>query len=72
MKCEFLKNCPFFNCLTTVAVKALKEVYCRENPALCARLQVASAVGRENVPPDLTPNHNHLVQSIIEKVLSER
>lgn len=70
MNCELIKKCPFFNTLDSQAVKVLKEIYCIGNPAICARWQVAKAVGRENVPLDLTPNHDYRVQGIIESVLS--
>jgi hypothetical protein len=30
------------------------------------------AVGREQVPMNLAPNHNHLVQTIISAALSKR
>ena len=48
------------------AVQALKEVYCEGNPLICARRQVAMAIGRENIPRDLTPNHDYRVPGIIE------
>ncbi|MDD3276276.1 MAG: hypothetical protein PHP93_04410 [Kiritimatiellales bacterium] len=70
MKCELIEGCLFFNKLDSKAGTALKEVYCLNNPALCARRQVAMAIGREFIPSDLTPNHNHRVQGIIEQVLS--
>lgn len=66
MRCEFIDACPFFKTLDSEAVTALKEVYCHANPAICARRQVAMAVGTENVPPYLNPNHSHLVRETIE------
>ncbi len=72
MNCELLEKCPFFNTLNSTAVKLLKEVYCQGNPLICARRQVANAVGRERVPEDLSPNHDYRVQDIIEAVLSEQ
>jgi hypothetical protein len=67
MHCELLEGCPFFNALHQHAIDELKKVYCQNNPAICARRQVAMAVGREHVPLHLEPNHNHLVLGIIEK-----
>lgn len=71
MNCELLDECPFFNGLSSVAVNALKEVYCHGNPMICARRQLANAVGRNRVPVDLKPNHNHLVRDLIETILAE-
>lgn len=71
MKCEWLKECPFFNTLNCDATNALKEVYCHDNPTICARRHVAMAVGRNNVPADLAPNHQHRVQSLIDKAIGE-
>lgn len=72
MSCEFLKGCPFFNALHQHAIDELKKVYCENNPAICARRQVAMAVGRENVPLNLAPNHDHLVQGVIGSVLTKQ
>jgi hypothetical protein len=68
MRCEMVERCPFFHTMEMRAVNALKEVYCEGTPALCARLRVAQAVGRENVPLGLAPNHAHLVDDIIRAV----
>ncbi|MGE4488619.1 MAG: hypothetical protein AB7E95_03635 [Kiritimatiellales bacterium] len=68
MNCELIGNCPFYNRLDSQAVSALKEVYCCGNPQICARRQVALAVGSEHVPPDLNPNHDYWVQDIISKI----
>lgn len=72
MHCEFIKGCAFFNEMDSLAIRVLKEVYCEGNPPICARRQVAKAVGRENIPPDLMPNHDFRVHGIIEEVLSRR
>lgn len=72
MNCELLEQCPFFNTLSSLAANALKEVYCKGNPTLCARRQVAMAIGREKIPIDLYPNHDYRVQEIIESYLSEQ
>ena len=72
MHCELLAGCLFFNRLHQNAIDTLKGVYCLGNPELCARRQVALAVGREKIPLDLTPNHTHRVQAIIDDVLSGR
>ncbi len=72
MDCELLDQCPFYNTLSSQAVDVLKEVYCRGNPMVCARRQVAMAIGREKTPLDLAPNHDYRVQEIIEAFLSEQ
>ncbi|MEI7850741.1 MAG: hypothetical protein WCH86_02815 [Kiritimatiellales bacterium] len=72
MNCELLDGCLFFNGLHESAIDALKEVYCKGNPNICARRQVAMAVGREQIPLDLTPNHTHRVQAIVNDILSRR
>ncbi|MFA7256848.1 MAG: hypothetical protein WC047_04670 [Kiritimatiellales bacterium] len=75
MNCELLEGCAFFNTLNGIkpdAIVIFQEVYCNSTPALCARWQVARAVGRERVPPTLKPNETHLVQGIIDAVLSEQ
>jgi hypothetical protein len=71
MNCELLECCPFFNALHPRAIDELKTIYCRDNPSICARRQVAMAVGREQVPLDLAPNHTHRVQAIIDTALPE-
>lgn len=70
MDCEFIQGCPFFKGMGSRAVNALKEVYCQGNPSICARRQVAAAVGREQVPLDLCPNHDYRVQELIRKALT--
>ena len=70
MNCELIKGCVFFNTLDSKAINALKEIYCKGNPLLCARRQVANAIGRERIPQDLNPNHDYRVQGIIEASLS--
>jgi len=76
MECELLKGCVFFNMPENVtqphAIKVLKEVYCKGNYLLCARRQVVNAVGREHVPPELNPNHTHLVRDIITAALAKQ
>jgi hypothetical protein len=72
MVCELVKGCIFFNTLDSKAVDALKEIYCEGNPLLCARRQVANAIGRERIPKDLNPNHDYRVQGIIEANSSEQ
>jgi hypothetical protein len=72
MSCEFLKSCLFFNALHQHAIDELKKVYCENNPSICARRQVAMAVGLEHIPLNLAPNHNYLVQTVISDALSRR
>lgn len=66
MICEYIETCPFFQGVDSQAIRALKDVYCDNNPSICARKQVAMAIGRENVPDKLSPNHTHLVQGLID------
>lgn len=72
MHCELMEGCLFFNGLHRGSVDALKKIYCKSKPAICARQQVAMAVGREHVPLDLAPNHTHRVQEIIDDILSRQ
>lgn len=73
MKCEQLKWCTFFDTLEVGEnkhlVETLKHAYCNGNPMLCARRRIAKAIGRENVPANIQPDHMHLVQHIIEASL---
>lgn len=76
MSCELMDSCLFFNRthagLHPHSIAALKEVYCTGDHLLCARRQVAKAVGGEHVPQHLTPDRIHLVRDIIEDVLSKQ
>jgi len=53
MNCELLEGCTFFNTKEMGnrpdLIEALKDVYCRGNPLLCARRRVAISIGRERV-----------------------
>lgn len=58
MACEFTATCPFFNDRTNVRASTaalFKAKYCKDQYTECARYLVATAHGRENVPPDLGP-----------------
>lgn len=69
MKCELLDDCIFFSAQSQEGqpciIEKLKAVYCRGNPLLCARRRVALALGQKKVPPDLHPDHMHLVHDLI-------
>jgi hypothetical protein len=45
----------------------MKKTYCRTNNAECARWMVASARGKEAVPPDLFPNQTDRARAIISQ-----
>ncbi len=70
MDCGLLEECLFFNGTSSEAIAVLKEAYCKGNPLLCARRRIAIAVGHEWIPPELNPDHTHLVQDIIIAALS--
>lgn len=68
-ECECLSGCPFFNDRmkeqpATAAI--IKKKYCLggEN-GKCARYQVKTAIGKENVPGDLYPNQTDKVPIIL-------
>jgi len=57
--CASLPKCIFFNDMMASApatANMLKQRLCHGNFTQCARFMVASAMGREKVPPDLYPN----------------
>lgn len=57
--CEMSANCPFFNdkmANMPATATILKKKYCQGNFSTCARYLVCTALGRENVPADLTPS----------------
>ena len=67
-ECEFIDSCPFFQgklAEKAVEVEELKEKYCRTNNLHCARYMVATAVGKDKVPPDLYPNETDVAYKII-------
>ncbi|MFC1837337.1 hypothetical protein ACFLYW_01485 [Thermodesulfobacteriota bacterium] len=56
--CEFIKECQFLNVILKDmpgTSGAIKKLYCQCNAASCARYNVASALGEENVPNDCIP-----------------
>ena len=57
--CELIKGCSFFNDELgnkPDSVEELKEKYCKTNNLNCARYMVANAIGKENMPSDLSPD----------------
>lgn len=65
--CELCDSCIFFNDkmpdMPAVA-EFLKDKYCRDDFAVCARYQIYQEFGRENVPAGLFPNEESMVQAI--------
>ena len=47
------------------AANSLKKRFCRGDNANCARHMVLAALGRERVPPDLSPNQQDRARAII-------
>lgn len=57
--CELTPACPFFNdkmANMPSTASMMKRKYCQGNFAICARFIVFEALGRQGVPPDLSPN----------------
>lgn len=69
--CECLKTCPYFNDTLMQEFDAVAEMrkqkYCRGDNSLCARYMVFKALGRENVPKDLTPYQTQRAKELIDK-----
>jgi len=69
-ECELLKTCIFFNdqmeAMPAVA-NLMKNRYCKDDYAECARMKVVKAVGREKVPTDMFPNQDDYAQEVITK-----
>lgn len=67
MICELSNTCIFFNDkmpdMPAVA-GYLKDKYCRGTFKTCARFQIYSEFGRENVPSGLFPNEEEMVPGI--------
>ncbi len=58
-RCELLEGCIFFNDKMhdyPFAADQMKQQYCLEGGAECARFTVREALGKERVPGDLFPN----------------
>jgi len=68
-KCELVETCIFFNdqmanMPSTSAV--YKKIYCVQDWDTCGRYIIFKAIGRENVPKDLFPNHSDRATAIIK------
>ena len=66
--CECLKTCPFFNdqmANMPAVADLMKRRYCHTDSSGCARYQVFSRLGRENVPADLFPNQEDYARRIL-------
>lgn len=68
--CVLIEKCIFFNdkmASMPTAANIMKKKYCLQDSSHCARFMVFSALGRENVPPDLFPNDESRAKTIIDK-----
>ncbi len=66
--CQLIETCIFFNdkmANMPDMANLYKQRYCRTDNSNCARFTVFSALGRENVPPDLYPNDISRAREII-------
>ncbi len=67
-ECELFDRCKFFiermGDMPATSV-LLKERYCRGAHALCARFMVFRSLGKEHVPPNLTPSDMTRAKSLI-------
>ncbi len=69
-ECELINECPFFN--GNIAgdegkIAEMKDKYCRKNNLNCARYMIVTAVGREAVPMELTPDEKTKAYEIISE-----
>ncbi|MCM0755038.1 hypothetical protein M7784_07230 [Desulfovibrio aminophilus] len=66
--CEMLERCIFFNdkmaSMPTMA-DMMKKKYCRGDNSKCARYMVCKKLGREAVPPDLTPSQTDRAEGLL-------
>lgn len=72
MECECLPKCIFFNDnMKDMPATAgmYKKKYCLGNNSDCARFMVFKAMGTENVPKDLFPNHIDRALRIIKEAV---
>lgn len=66
--CECLAGCLFFNDKMQnmpAAANLLKNRLCRGDNGKCARYMVVKAMGRSNVPADLSPNQVERAAAIL-------
>jgi len=66
--CKCLPKCPFFNDKMQnmpAAAGLLKKRLCQGDNSQCARFMVLTALGRDKVPPDLSPNQQDRARDLI-------
>jgi len=66
--CGLIQTCIFFNDKMADMpgmADLYKQRYCRTDNTTCARFMVFTALGRENVPPNLFPNDTSRAHEII-------
>jgi hypothetical protein len=66
--CELVAKCIFFNdkmASMPAMAGAMKKKYCHGDNAKCARYVVCMALGRENVPADLTPSQTDRAKKLL-------
>ncbi|MRS12585.1 MAG: hypothetical protein EG823_05890 [Actinobacteria bacterium] len=69
MDCRCLPDCPFFNDRMQNMPSfagVLKQRFCHDDWASCARCMIATELGREAVPPDLFPDERERAQGILD------
>lgn len=67
-ECELTPGCIFFNNKMKDmpgTSNILKDTYCRRDFQDCAGFQVAQALGRPKVPPDLYPQQSDKAKALI-------
>lgn len=69
--CKYLQDCAFFNDPTTQKLQVLADQlmadYCQGRFEDCARYQVASRLGREQVPVSMLPTQLQWAEMIFRK-----
>lgn len=69
-ECELIQGCIFFNDKMQnmpATADILKEKYCKDGYAACARYMVFKALGRPRVPPDLYPQQTEKAEKVIKE-----
>jgi len=73
-ECEYIDKCPLFHgrlAEKPVEIEELKEKYCRKNNLNCARYMIATAAGKDKMPPDLYPHEKVIAYQMIAELDEE-
>ena len=68
--CELISGCIFFNDKMQdmpATAEIIKNTFCRDSSAPCARYMVFKAFGRERVPADLFPQQKERAEEILRE-----